>query len=124
MKSIFVSHKYEDNGTIEQLKKWEARGLLGDVRITGETKDVRIEGINGIKNHLNPQLKGAGAVIVLVGDDTHTSKWVEHEIQHAKSHNKKIIPVRIAKTVGSVPKLIKDIPTIPFEANAIKNSLE
>lgn len=125
MKSVFGSHKYEDKKHKEKIEKWASEDRLGsNVVITGETKDVRYKGENGVKKHLSPKLHGASTVIVLVGEDTHTSKGVEYEIQHAKSEGKKIIPVRIPGTKGASPKSIRDIDLVAFEPHAIKKALK
>ncbi len=124
MRSVFISYKYEDKRDFDQLKKWETNGRLGNVRLTGETKDVRSQGEQAIQNHLNPKIDGASVVLILVGNDTHSSRWVEHEVERAEFRNKKIIVVRIKETLGGAPKLLRNIPEVHFEANAIRNAIQ
>lgn len=123
MKSVFVSYKYDDKKSKDRLLKWVKDKCLGDVVVTGETKDVRNDGKKAIKNHLSPKLKGASIVLVLVGENTHNSTGVEYEIQHAKSHKKKIVSVRIPKTRGAAPKSIRDVELIAFTQNDIKEAI-
>jgi hypothetical protein len=125
MKSVFVSYKYEDKKWKDDLEKFAKDGRLGEnVVITGETEDVRPNGTNAIRSHINPKITGATNVIVLVGNDTHNSSGVEREIQSAKSQQKKIIAIKIPGTMGAVPKSLGSQNLVPFEPNAIKKALE
>ena len=49
MKSIFVSHVYEDQSYLFKIKKWVTKGILEDYVITHEIEDKRIEGPITIK---------------------------------------------------------------------------
>lgn len=125
MKSVFGSHKYEDKKYKDKVEQWAQEDRLGNkIVITGETKDVRYKGKNGVKKHLSPKLHGASELLVFVGEDTHSSKGVEYEIQHAQSEGKKIIAVRIPGTKGAPPKSIRNIDLVAFEPNAIKKALK
>lgn len=119
MKSIFVSYKYEDLAKKNKLKRWEERGDLGEVRITGETKDVRQGGREAVEAHLKPKIEGMAAMLVLVGDDSHNSQWMDWEIDVAQQYNKKVLPVRIPGTTGAAPAAIRHLRTIEFNPNMI-----
>lgn len=122
-KSVFVSHVFEDRSYVDKLRLWAKEGRLGNVAITGETRDVRQLGDEAIKKELNPKLKGAGAIVVLIGNDTHNRAWIEHEIQHAKSHHKHIIPVRIPNTTGAAPPSLQGQPLTTFEPTTLAKVL-
>lgn len=122
--SVFISYKYEDIQWKNKIKKWEEGGLLGPyVVVTGEEEDVRINGETAIKNHLSPKLLGMSVLLVLVGQDSHNRPWVDYEVQHAKSHHKKIIAVRIPGTTGATPVAIRELVLIPLDPNSLKKVL-
>ena len=125
MKSVFGSYKYEDKKWKDKAEKWSKEERLGDdVRITGESKDVRSSGDNAVKKHLSPKVKGSSDMLVFIGDNTHNSKGVDYEIKNSKSSGKRVIPVRIPGTKGAVPESIRQEKIIAFEPNAIKKALK
>lgn len=106
------------------MRKWEKKHLLGgEWTITTETKDVRSEGKSAIRNHLSPKLTGAAAVIVIVGENTHNRPWVDYEVQHALSHHKKVLRVRLPDTTGGPPSALRNHPELSFNPNAILKAL-
>lgn len=125
MKSIFGSYKHEDKKWKDKTEKWGVDDRLGNnIRITGESKDVRANGDKAVKKHLSPKISGSSDMLVFVGDNTHNSSGVEYEIKNAKSSGKRIIPVRIPGTTGAAPKLIRDEKMVAFEPQAIKKALK
>ena len=125
MRSVFISYKYEDKPWKERIEELIKNRRLGDdIRITGESEDVRQGGEKAIKDHLGPKIRGASAILVLVGNDTHNSSGVDYEIQFAKSHHKKVVPVRIPDTQGGLPDKIRDKDVVAFEPEAITQAIE
>ena len=122
-KSVFVSHVYEDKSYVERLDQWARQGLLGDVVITGEAADFRQGGDQAVRKHLSPRLTGAGAVVVLVGRDTHNHQWVDYEIQHALSQHKKVVAVRIPGTTGAAPMALRGYPEVVMDPTTIARAL-
>ncbi len=123
-RSVFVSYKYEDKYYKDTIKQWELDGRLGPyVVITGESEDVRINGHNSIKNHLAPKLQGMDTLLVIVGQDSHNRPWVDYEVHYAKTHNRKIVAIRIPGTTGATPFEMRDIPIITFEPDALNRAL-
>lgn len=120
MYSIFVSYKFEDNKYLEIIKKWGIEQRFGkEITITSEKEDVRINGTDAIKRHLNQFLNGMAILLVLVGQDSHNRPWVDYEVNYALQHHKKIILVQIPKTNGGPPKMVKTRIVHPFDPNAI-----
>lgn len=119
-KSIFISCVYEDSHRIESIIKWVKDNKLGDVIITHETEDKRIEGKEAIKNHIQNKIKGASVILVLIGQDTHNHDWIEAEVELANSFHKEIICVRVPHTKGAAPPLLSKKRLIGFDPNAIK----
>lgn len=124
MKSVFISYKFEDLKYKNKVQKWAKAKRLGDnIVITGESQDVRSDGPNAVKKHINPKIKGAAVVIVLIGQDTHNANGVIDEINSAISQRKPIIPIKIQHTTGKLPNAIKDKTPIVLHPDAIKNAL-
>lgn len=122
--SLFVSHVHEDLNARDTLIGWAAQGLLGpSVVITGESEDVRQGGHGAIRGHLSPMLRGASAVIVLVGNDTHNHRWIEYEAQHALSMGTRVVVVRIPNTTGAAPAVVARLGIIPMTYSAIRAAL-
>lgn len=122
-KSIFISTVFEDSHRIDTLRKWAESNRLGAVVITHETEDKRLEGKEAIKAHIKAKINGAGAVLVLVGRDTHNHNWIESEVELANSFHVKIICVRIPNTNGAPPKILEKYPLVNFDPDSIKKEL-
>ncbi len=123
MKSVFVSYVYEDASHKEDVVGWGEARRLGPVQVTSERRDVRQDGERRIKRELSPLLKGAAAVVVLIGNDTHNSQWVGYEVQHALSHHKQIIPVRLPGTRGAAPSAIRGVAEVAFDPESLRRAL-
>ncbi|HIP49137.1 MAG TPA: TIR domain-containing protein [Lutibacter sp.] len=124
MKSIFVSHVFEDNSFLKKMKKWQMNGLLGEYTFTFETEDKRNEGETAIKNHLKNKIKGAAIVLILVGNNTHNHNWIKVEVELANNFNKKICCVRIPETTGRKPKILNNYKELTFNPNQILKELK
>lgn len=122
-KSIFISTVHEDSHYITNIKRWAENDLLGDVVITHETEDKRIEGHEAIRNYLRKKIEGAAAVLVLVGKDTHNHDWIRVEVELANSFQKPILCMRIPGTTGGIPQILKKYEETKFDPSVIKNAL-
>lgn len=124
MKSIFASYKYEDKEYKDKIEQWALEGLLGfNVRITGESKDVRQGGQSAIRGHIHPMIEGATCMILIVGQDTHNSSGVDYELRNATSARKPIIAVRVPGTSGALPHLASGVREVAFEPGAISRAI-
>ncbi|HZH78877.1 MAG TPA: TIR domain-containing protein [Archangium sp.] len=122
--SVFISYVYEEKSFKDKVVQWIRGQRLGsDVVATYERSDVRQEGENEIRNHLRPIIEGCAVVIVLIGDDSHSRKWIDYEVAVAQSLHKVIIPVRIPGTRGGLPREIAAVPEVTFEPNALATAL-
>ncbi|MHA1146349.1 MAG: TIR domain-containing protein [Candidatus Helarchaeota archaeon] len=125
--NIFISYKWEDNTQYNGLK-----GLLENPNnnyvhfIREERDDLRSQGETYVKNQLRKKILKSDRIICLVGNDTHSSKWVQWELEVATSQRKKIIAIRIPNTNGGSPQLIRErrIPLIEWNADKINNALQ
>lgn len=122
--SVFISHVYEDRGSRDLVKAWAAGGHLGPgVVATGESADVRQGGDSAIRAHIGPKVRGASAVLVLLGNDTHNHPWIEYEAQFAQSHHVKVLLVRIPGTRGAAPPSLRWASEVALDARAIRSAL-
>ncbi|CAM1340959.1 TIR domain-containing protein [Tenacibaculum amylolyticum] len=123
MKSIFVSHVYEDQSYVSKMQKWEKKGLLEGYTFTFETEDKRHEGKQAIRNYLKKIIEGCAVIVVLIGNDTHNHDWIRAEVELANSFHKRILCMRIPETTGGKPVILKNYKEIIFHPNQIIKEL-
>ncbi|HYO66387.1 MAG TPA: TIR domain-containing protein [Archangium sp.] len=122
--SVFLSYVYEEKPFKDTVAKWiQGQRLGSDVVFTCERADVRQHGEAEIRRQLEPLIRGCAAVIVLIGDDSHSRKWIDYEVAVAQSLHKFILPVRIPNTRGGPPREIAGVSPLTFEPNAIATAL-
>lgn len=123
--SVFVSYAYNDaRPYAESVVRWAQEGRLGaGVIATLERGDFRPEGHGAIRKEVNALLNGAGAMVVLVGDNSHNRPWLDHEASYMMSARKPVIVVRMPETSGAAPGVLRELPEVPFEPNAIARAL-
>ena len=122
--SVFISHVHEDSPHIQQLKAWNTQGLLGPgLTFTTEVRDLRPQGADAIDAHLRPRIRGAGAVLVLIGSDTHNHDWVRREIELAQSLGKRLVLTRLPGTSGAAPVNARYLPVVHWAPGALRDAL-
>lgn len=95
-KNVFVSHFGKDDEHVGNLKT-----LLGKSGYTlrnssiDSTKPNDASNQEYIKGLLRDGIRWAGAVVVLIGPDTHSRWWVNWEIEQAAKQGKPIVGVYI-----------------------------
>src|SRR5687768_12559611 len=90
-KNVFISHVHEDDAVLPQLKSLLAsRGYeIRDASIDS-SKPNSAQSEDYIKSKiLAPRIQWASVVIVLISPETHTSHYVNWEIEHAAKEGKK-----------------------------------
>src|SRR5215470_6892538 len=97
IKNVFISHVHEDDAVLQDLKDMLSRQghEIRDSSIDS-SKPNEAQNPDYIKSDiLAPRIQWAGAVIVLISPDTHTSEWVDWEIEYAAKEDKRIVGVFI-----------------------------
>ena len=122
-KSIFVSHVFEDFEYIKNLKKWESKSYLPGYTFTFDVADIRGRGEEAIKRHLDTKLRGIYALLVFVGQDTHSHEWIRFEVKKARKYNKKICCLRIPNSTGGIPSYLQGEKILPFDPKALLSNL-
>lgn len=123
--SVFVSYVYDDAlPHAETLVEWGRQGRLGDdVIATMERGDFRPDGRGAIRSEVNSLMNGAGAMVALVGNNSHDRPWIRHEASYMQSARKPVIVVRMPGTTGAAPEGLRGLQEIPFEPGAIAKAI-
>jgi len=118
---VFISHHFADDVEVENLTKlltrngYDIRNSSIRVRAAnqerlerGEVKDETIRRL------LRMKISWASTVVVLIGKDTHTRRWVNWEIEQANKQGKRIVGVYVrGGTDADIP------PALELYASAI-----
>jgi len=131
---IFISHHHKDEKVVSDFL-----ALIG-----GHGYDIRNSSIRAkpknqsrldnnlvkdevIKRLLRIKISWAGAVVVLIGKDTHTRHWVDWEIDKAKEQGKRIVGVFAqGGTDADIPQGLKDYSSaiVNWNTNSIMNAID
>ncbi len=107
IKNVFISHVHEDDAVLQDLKAMLARNGY-DIRdgSIDSSKPNDAKNPEYIKSQiLAPRIQWASTLIVLISPQTHTSTWVDWEIEYAAKQNKRIVGVYVrGATDSDVPK--------------------
>lgn len=109
-KNVFISHVHEDDAVLPELKNLlAARGYeIRDASIDS-SKPNNAQSEDYIKSEiLAPRIQWAGVVIVLISPETHTSHYVNWEIEYAAKQGKKIVGVFVRGGMDSdIPEALE-----------------
>lgn len=99
-KHVFISHHHADDAEVSNLTS-----LLSHQGYDIRNSSIRAKPANQrrleqglvkdetIRRLLRMKISWAGCVVVLIGKQTHTRKWVNWEIEQANKQNKRIVGV-------------------------------
>lgn len=97
---VFISHHFKDDSSVDGLVS-----LLGRAGKDVRNSSIRLRAANAarlergevseqaLKRALRMKISWAGAVVVLIGKQTHLRPWVAYEIEEAHRQGKPIIGV-------------------------------
>lgn len=95
-KNVFISHYNEDDEHVQRLKaRLLEKGYVIKNSSIDSTKPNRVISDKAIERLLRMRMRWAGIFICLIGPDTHTRYWVNHEIEQAHILGKRIIGIYI-----------------------------
>lgn len=107
---VFFSFKYEDVSRAMVVRNsWVTQGgqqAAGFVD-AAEFEKIKRQGDAAIKRWIDDQLNGTSVTVVLVGEDTCSSRWVKYEIQKSIEIGNGLLGIDISK--------IKDLKGITSE---------
>ncbi len=112
IKNIFISHIHENDELLPKLKD-----LIGQAGMDVRDGSINSEKPNEAKdpeyiktNILAPRIDWASALVVLIDKDTHTSWWVNWEIEYAISQGKRVIGVYAqGATEANIPDMLQKL---------------
>ncbi|MFX1366910.1 MAG: toll/interleukin-1 receptor domain-containing protein [Promethearchaeota archaeon] len=123
---VFLSYKWDDKKYADGLRGYlkNPNNKYRHIPIS-ERNDYRNKGEVAVRTYLKGIIGECDALICLIGQNTHSSQWVAYELDVANSQGKKIIPLRIRKTSGGPPKLIKerDLKIVKWSSEEINDAL-
>lgn len=61
-----------------------------------------------IKQAITKAMQGTSRTIVFVGNSTHKSHWVPHEVQKTLDNGKPVYAIRLNGTNGTIPKCLSN----------------
>ena len=109
-KNVFISHIHEDDAALKDVKDLlkSKDYIIRDSSIhSGTPNNANDE--NYIKTQiLAPGINWASTIIVVISPNTHTSEWVNWEIEYAEKQGKRIVGVWLAGAKESdLPEALK-----------------
>src|SRR5579871_966673 len=110
-KKIFLSFRYSDLNLRNNLRDlFEGHG--GDIEATPAyiTEDVSDRGDTAVKDQIKALLQGCRGLLLLVGDTSHSSKWMDYEVQVAGSHSLPLAAVQHPQSRGGLSPKHAHIP--------------
>ncbi len=100
IKNVFISHHHKDDAQVDKmsalLKKNGCEIRNSSIRAKPANQERLDKGLvkdATIKRLLRMKMSWAGAVVVLVGKETHSRPWVNWEIEEANRQGKNIVGV-------------------------------
>ncbi|MHA2001121.1 MAG: TIR domain-containing protein [Promethearchaeota archaeon] len=121
---LFLSYKWEDRaylngfaGLIQNpTNKYRHIGVHERANLEGEPETVW-------KPEIRKLLNSCEAFICLIGKDTQNASGVKYELEVAISKKLPIILVRIPKTDGGLPHIIKNYNIIDWNAKEVNDEI-
>jgi hypothetical protein len=110
MSVVFFSFKEEDRGVVATIKGRAVNSKYSNLnfRVRDLLKRWKTEDEATIKQAISKSLKGTSRTIVFVGDKTHKSYWIPHEVQMTLDAKKPVYAIRLNGTDGTIPKCLSE----------------
>lgn len=98
-RKVFFSFKYDD---VHRAMNVRNSNVIGGVLKSGfidkaDFEKVEREGDRAIQTWIDNQLNGTSVTVVLVGANTHKSKWVKYEIDQSIARGNGVLTIDISK---------------------------
>ena len=107
---VFFSFKEEDREVVLTIKGRAVNssysGLnfrVKDLLKRWDTTDSAV-----IKQAISKSISGTSRTIVFVGEKTHKSYWVPHEVKMTLDEGKPVYAIRLKDSSGTIPKCLTD----------------
>lgn len=98
-RKVFFSFKYDD---VHRAMNVRNSNVIAGAMKSGfvdkaEFEKIERQGDNAIQAWINAQLIGTSVTVVLVGANTHRSKWVKYEIEQSIARGNGLLTIDISK---------------------------
>lgn len=98
-RKVFFSFKYDD---VQRAMNVRNSNVIGGVLKSGiidkaDFEKVEKQGDKAIQKWIDEQLTGTTVTVVLVGANTHKSKWVKYEIEQSIARGNGLLTIDISK---------------------------
>jgi hypothetical protein len=98
-RKVFFSFKYDD---VHRAMNVRNSNVIGGVMKSGfidkaEFEKVERQGNNAIQTWIDNQLSGTSVTVVLIGVNTHKSKWVKYEIEQSIARRNGLLTIDVSK---------------------------
>lgn len=112
---VFFSFKYEDVWRANIVRNsWVTQGTQAAGFIdAADFESVKRRGDNAIKAWIDNQLRGTSVTVVLVGENTCSSRWVDYEIRKSIEIGNGLLGIDISKIADSSGKVGNRCGQIP-----------
>jgi hypothetical protein len=107
---VFFSFKEEDRETVLTIKGRAVNSHYSGLnfRVKDLLKRWKTENEAVIKQAISKAMSGTSRTIVFVGEKTHSSYWVPHEVKMTLDSKKPVYAIRLKNTNGKIPKCLSD----------------
>ena len=96
-RKVFFSFKYDDVARAMIVRNsWVTQDSAGFID-KADFEEVKRKGDAAIKKWIDEQLKGTTVTVVLVGENTKKSKWVQYEIDESIKRGNGLLEINISK---------------------------
>lgn len=109
-KKIFISYYYDKDRALKRLLNAWSKNDKFDIDFEDTSADVSLDTSTDeeLEYELTKRIKNSDIVLVLIGDNTHSRKWVKYEIREAVRLQKTIVAVKHRKSSKS-PTVLKGV---------------
>lgn len=109
-KSVFFSFKERDREAVLIIKGRAVNSnyYALNFKVQDLLKRWKTEDSSVIKQAITTKIQGTSRTIVFVGEQTHKSYWVPHEVRMTLEAGKPVYAIRLNKTSGVIPKCLSD----------------
>lgn len=94
-RKVFYSFHYANDNwrasTVRNIGKLERANELTD----NDWETLKKNGDHHVQNWIDSQLKGRSCTVVLIGEQTHSRKWIKYEIERSRELGKGMIGIHI-----------------------------
>lgn len=125
---IFIAHRGEDKNQVKGfiLLRWNEnvdftffdRSLVDQVKSDDE---------NYIKRCIREKMKGTSVTVVLIGKNTHKSKWVRWEVEESIDRDNGLLGIKLkGKADAKTPAVLKenDVEVISWQPDIFEEKIE